>query len=290
MGLRDLIDLWCLDPRLLCKLAPPFNCSADGFNQQIRAASLDASSNRKTEQVITKEVITFPGETHLVFASPLTTWIPHRGNIESGGELPASLLIHQEGDVLHAIVLVARQHVEDGATHLFFNGILAQSEPANHCDGLFVTPGAGLIEIVVCHRAQGKHVQFASFGGAIKSSGHEVRAPTLFVQKAVRHVNACGLCHQGIGILDAAEPGGVSEFAITIVADTIELEEPVLKSLARWQLTRARRTRLRTPGQDRLRPVATCRSTDTQDVFHHFAIIFAMQFALQSLTSVQNSL
>ena len=113
MCLRDLIDLWCLDTRLLCKLAPPLNCSADGCNQQIRAASLDASSGRKTEQVISKEVIAFSGETHLVFASPLAAWIPRIGNIESGGELPAALLIHQESDVLHVIILVARQHDRD---------------------------------------------------------------------------------------------------------------------------------------------------------------------------------
>ena len=99
---------------------------------------------------------------------------------------------------------------------------------------------------------------------AVETAGHEVR-PTAFLEQAAgRHANTRGTRHQVVGILDAPVVGAAAQFRV--VADTIELEQPVFEAGGGVELPAADFLAQWIPGDDRLGACAAGRRADADDV------------------------
>src|SRR3546814_10813460 len=90
--------------------------------------------------------------------------------------------MHEEGDVLGVVVLVANEDIEQRAAYLLFDRLAAETEHADCLDRLLVAVGAGQVEIEMAHRAKRLHVELLAVWRAVEPLGHEMRPPTFFVQ------------------------------------------------------------------------------------------------------------
>ncbi len=88
------------------------------------------------------------------------------------------------------IVLVAGDNVEDHPPKLLFAGTHGEPESLDHVEGLLVGVSAGGVEIEVCERGQGLHVQLAAVTPAIEPSRHEMAPAALLQQTAFGHFDA----------------------------------------------------------------------------------------------------
>ena len=84
----------------------------------------------------------------------------------------------------------------------------------------------------------------------VEAACHEVSAVVLFEQAAFEHLDSGGLCHEVVGVFDAAVEAASAEFVV--LADAVEFEQPVVKTGVGRQLPGADFVRLRIPGDDGL--------------------------------------
>ena len=73
-----------------------------------------------------------------MLSCPCAAWIVRISDIESWRETPIPVLIHEEGDVLDMVVLIASEHVEESAADLFFEIDHWQFKTLDRLDGFFV--------------------------------------------------------------------------------------------------------------------------------------------------------
>ena len=87
------------------------------------------------------KAVPVPSQTHLVVSGPCTSRIVGVGHVISWGQGPVPRPVHQERDVLHVVILVARYDVEDRSTKLFLDSNHPETQVSDCHDGLFVRIG-----------------------------------------------------------------------------------------------------------------------------------------------------
>ena len=65
---------------------------------------------------------------------------------------------------------------------------------------LLVGVGAGLVEVIVCHRTERQQVNLVAGRGSVEAPGHEVAAPAFAQDAAIGHGDARGPSHQVVGV------------------------------------------------------------------------------------------
>ena len=163
------------------------------------------------------------------------------------------------------IVLVARNDVECHTAKLLFHRLLAEIQSLDHAERLLVGVGAGLIEVVVCHRAERQEVNLVAGGGSVEASGHEMIAPVFGQDSAFGHGDARGSSHQVVGVLDQSVPLRIIELAVTVAGHAVELQQPAGKPVAGGDLPGAHLAGSGVPGDDRLGAGAAGRSAHPED-------------------------
>ena len=98
----------------------------------------------------------------------------------------------------------------------------------------------------------------------IESFRHKVSTSILFKQTRVGHPDAGGRCHQVVGKFNSAVALTSSKFLV--LANSIELQQPMLKSGGGIELSTPHFVRFRIPGNDCLRSCAAGRSPNLYDV------------------------
>ncbi len=114
---------------------------------------------------------------------------------------------------------------------------------------------AGFV-IELRHAAQGLYVQFG-VTVAIEAPGHEMRASSLFQQVARRHDDSRRGGHQMVRVLDPAIALRLAQ--LTVLADAVELQQPVLEARRDVELPGTDLVRERIPGNRRFCPGAARR-------------------------------
>ena len=164
------------------------------------------------------------------------------------------------------IVLVAGGDVEGHAPELLFRRVLAQPEPVDDAQGLFVRNRARLVEVVVGQRPEGLHVDLAARGRAVETPGHEVMPAGLVQDPAFGHPDAGRPRHEVIRVFDQPVTRGIFQFPVPVAGHAVELEQPVGKAVAGLDLPRANLIGLGIPGDDGFRAGAARRGADAQEV------------------------
>ena len=68
-------------------------------------------------------------------------------------QMPHSVGVHEELDVLCVVVLVAADDIENHASESLLHLRLRQSQAPHHAEELFVRPRVGLVVVVMCYTA-----------------------------------------------------------------------------------------------------------------------------------------
>ncbi len=96
---------------------------------------------------------------------------PGPGHVVGRGQRPRTGAVHQEGDVLDVVVLVAGDDVEDHAPELLLDDGRAEAQPADQQQELLVAVGARLVVADVLQRPDRLHVQLAARPRVGRSGG-----------------------------------------------------------------------------------------------------------------------
>ena len=83
--------------------------------------------------------------------------------------------------VTQVVVVVGYQDVKNHAAKLLFDLLWWQLQLAHDEKRLFVAVCAGGVEIEMRHRAERRHVQFATRSGAVEAARHKMAA-SIFLQ------------------------------------------------------------------------------------------------------------
>lgn len=140
-------------------------------------------------QILVGEVIPFSGERHWVAFGSFSRRVVGVKEVVCGSEPPDSALIHEEGDVLGVVVLVACENVEQAPPVEFREDGLGQVEAACELEGLVVRASARLIAVEVTHGAKALHVESLAVRTAVNGVGGRLG----------RMLARCVLKHRGHG-------------------------------------------------------------------------------------------
>ena len=204
------------------------------------------------DEVVDLEAIALAVQRHLVCAGPPSRRIVAVGDVERRCQRPVSRPIHQEGDVLDVIVLIARHDVERHAPELLFHRFLAEVQSLDHAERLFVGVRAGLVEVVVGYCAQRLQVDLVARCRPVEAPGHEVVPPSFAQDAAFGHGDTRGTRHQVIGVFDQSVPLRILKLAVAVARYPVKLQQPVRESVARGDLPGAHLVGNGIPGDDRL--------------------------------------
>lgn len=102
------------------------------------------------------------------------------------------------------------------------------------------------------------------------------------MQTAPRHLDARRARHPRVGVLDATEAERIGKYAVAVVRDTVELQDPVLETRPRIHLAGPEFAGFRVPGEYRLRPGSACRGADALDVLQCRPVVVAAETAHQT--------
>ncbi len=102
----DRIYLLRIHLRLLRKSLPLLHTRLHLIDD--RLGLLDVHVLRYCKQISARDVQPLPVDAHLVLFQPDAAGVVREGHVVGGGEVPLALRIHQEGDVLRVVVVVAR--------------------------------------------------------------------------------------------------------------------------------------------------------------------------------------
>jgi hypothetical protein len=198
---------------------------------------------------------------------PDVAWVVGEGHVVGGAEVPLALRVHQEGDVLRVVVVIARDGIEAHAAEELHGGGVREAQLAHHSEGHLVAVGQRIVVVKVRDAAERGHVQLMhdAFGveHPVEALRKEVRAAVLFQQPTGHHLHTACARHQVVGVFDATEAFRIAEL---IGGDAIELDQAVGETLQPVDLPAAHLTRFRIERNDRLRPRAARRGAHLDDV------------------------
>jgi hypothetical protein len=139
--------------------------------------------------------------------------------------------------------------------------------------------------VEVRHGCQPLHVAFFTVRIPVEPARHEVATVTFMQQATFGHVDAGCNSHLVIGVFNKAVSLRVV-YAVFLVIDSIEFQQPVLEACRRFYLPRAYLVCLWVPRNNRFRPRATGRRANTQNVIHG---MFRVRCNLQTIPLAQNA-
>src|SRR5690606_32048890 len=232
----------------------------------VGAAALDGDVLREGAQVFAREAVALAVHAHLVLRGPLALRVVAVRHVEGGRQRPLAGLVHEEGDVLDVIVLVADHQVEDHAAELLLHRLHAKAKAADDLDGLFIRVRARQVVVEVGEGGERLHVYARAVREAVEAFRHEVMPAVFLHQPAVAHVDAGVHGHEVAGVFDLAVALRVVHLAIAVAGNAVELQQPVFEALARVDLSRAHLVGLGVPGDQRLGARAAGGGADAQDV------------------------
>src|SRR3984957_19204133 len=239
MRASDLLGHLPLDSGFLRDRLPTDDYVADFGEDALGPAARQAGNGGYGAQVGDAEPVALAVERHLVGVEPEIAGLPRPDHVVRRGQRPGSLAVHEEGDVLDVVVLIARDDVEDHPPELLLDDGLAEAQPTDQQHELLVAVGTGLVVADVLQRGDRLHVQLAAAVGPVETTGHEMPATVLLQEPALGHVDAGRAGHLRVRVLDRAPALGVGEPVVAGALDPVELQQPMPKALADLDLTRA---------------------------------------------------
>src|SRR5579859_1129163 len=225
----------------------------DLFDDGPRARGVQGGRLRARLKVLERKPVVLAVERHLVSARPLAIQGEVPGDVEGWRQVPGPATVHQEGDVLDVVVLVAGDDVERHPPILFLHRLGSEAQLADHQHRLLVGIGLGVVEIEMGQGRQRLHVQLSAALQAVEALGHEVPPAVLLQKVGVGHLDARGGRHLRVGVLHRAVAFGVDQLLVLVARHSVELQEPVAVALAGRDLAGAHIVGLAVPGDHRLR-------------------------------------
>src|ERR1700679_1463184 len=99
---------------------------------------LEACDLRASAKILERKIVGLSIDRHLMSSCPIAGGVMSVGNIESGGQRPIAALVHQEGNVLHMIILIPGNHIKGHAAKLLLERSHRQTQPLDHIESLLV--------------------------------------------------------------------------------------------------------------------------------------------------------
>ena len=202
-----------------------------------------------------------------MLVGPLAFGVVGVCHVVGRGEIPRLSLPKYEPKVLGVIVAIASHDVECHATENLIDSTIIETQGTGSHEELRIVVCSTLSKIEMIDSAERLDVVLYCFAidhFTIKSFGHKVSASILFKQTRVGHPDASGRCHQVVCKFNSTVALTSSKFLV--FANSIELQQPMLKSGSGIELSTPHFVRFRIPSNNCLRSGTAGRSPNLYDV------------------------
>ena len=166
--------------------------------------------------------------------------------------------------VLGVVVAVGRRDVEHHAPEGLGARVGSQAQPIDDVEELRVVVRADLSKVELAQRAERLTMDLPAPGRSVVATGHEMGPSALLEEPTFHHLYAGRPGHQVVGVLNAPVATGRPE--TEIITDAVQLDYPLFKTGIRRDLTGADLVGGRVDGHHGLRPGASGRGSDGDQV------------------------
>ena len=137
-----------------------------------------------------------------------------------------SVLVHQEGEVLGVVVMIACNDVEHHTAIQLLEVLVVQSQPTQHAKQFLV--GVAHVSVKMGDAGCRLHVNLLARRCAVETARHEVIAIAFGQQATFRHCDTASGRHLVVSILNITDALRVVGYLVMLaVGAAIELQEPI---------------------------------------------------------------